>query len=208
MAEHRQKDGLNGHPSSGSTAEPVAAPYPNSSTSTDPSRQLKVPNEPPPPPTFGLPSTTAFGSLSPPSRSFPDSPSTELPPIQPRDRSASSSTHSLPSLASLTGGQPLPPVSQQHQQQQASSYSIPPPRPANHWPSLNPLTAYYTPSHALPPEPPKRQESRTEFVFRGRSERRSTSVSLEDPDVRMAAEALGDLRAGTSYTCFTSKIAA
>jgi hypothetical protein len=29
---------------------------------------------------------------------------------------------------------------------------------------------------------------------------RSSSVSLDDPDVRLAAEALGDLRAGMSYS--------
>ncbi|CAK7268978.1 transcriptional regulator opi1 [Sporothrix epigloea] len=78
---------------------------------------------------------------------------------------------------------------------------------ANHWPSLNPLTAYYTPGHAQASavESPLRMDvdSSSNSNSTGpagatspdRFGVRASSVSLEDPDVRMAAEALGDLRA-------------
>ncbi|KAM7199480.1 Transcription factor Opi1 domain containing protein [Naviculisporaceae sp. PSN 640] len=99
-------------------------------------------------------------------------PSTELPPIQSHsDKFASASNNTtLPSLSSVTGGPP-PPLPPMHQRQ---------PEPIKHWPSLNPLTAFYAPSHV---EPPKTVQPR------------AGSVNLDDPDVRAAAEALGELRA-------------
>jgi transcriptional repressor OPI1 len=120
------------------------------------------------------------------SRSFPDAPTTELPPIQPqRDSISSASNHTLPSLSSVTSG--LKPSTE--------------PGPPTHWPSLNPYTTFYTPSYAQPTETPPPRHSGAEMSAASPdrfSERRSGSVSLDDPDVRMAAEALGDLRAGTS----------
>lgn len=112
--------------------------------------------------------------------SFPDAPTTELAPIQTqRERSESASAQSLPSLASLT--QSLPATSEPQ---------------VTHWPSLNPLTAFYTPSYAKTPEAPARQDVEMSSASSDRGyDRRSASVSLDDPDVRMAAEALGDLRA-------------
>lgn len=108
----------------------------------------------------------------PVSRPFPAVPSTELPPIQPQhERSASASSQTLPSLSSVTGG----------------LQATPEPKAVSHWPSLNPFTTYYTPSYAQSTEMPASPERS--------HDRRSTSVSLDDPDVRMAAEALGDLRA-------------
>ncbi len=81
--------------------------------------------------------------------------------------------------------------------------------PANHWPSLNPLTAYYTPGHIQSAESPMRMDVDSSSTSTGPVgtvspdryiDGRASSVSLDDPDVRMAAEALGDLRAGT-YAC-------
>lgn len=54
---------------------------------------------------------------------------------------------------------------------------------------MNPLTTFYTPSHVQASDSPQRMD-----VDVG-SNGRASSVSLDDPDVRMAAEALGDLRA-------------
>ncbi|OTA90036.1 hypothetical protein M434DRAFT_23137 [Hypoxylon sp. CO27-5] len=72
------------------------------------------------------------------------------------------------------------------------AYSPPAPPSLTHWPSLNPLTAYYTPSHVQNAESPMRMDVDTSSSS-GLSA--PSSVSLDDPDVRMAAEALGDLRA-------------
>lgn len=116
---------------------------------------------------------------------FADTPTTELPPIQPHhERAASATNHSLPSLSSVTSGlQPKPE-----------------PRPApTQWPSLNPYTVFYSPGYAKPAEVPSRSDTDASAASPERYyDRRSGSVSLDDPDVRMAAEALGDLRAGMS----------
>ncbi|KAK3325062.1 transcription factor Opi1-domain-containing protein [Apodospora peruviana] len=110
--------------------------------------------------------------------SFPDVPKTELPPIQLHNDKSGPAWPTLPPLSSVTGGQPPPfaPIQQQR------------PEPPKHWPSLNPLTAFYQPSHAKDAE----MKAASPNYYDGR---RSGSVSLDDPDVRMAAEALGDLRA-------------
>lgn len=71
------------------------------------------------------------------------------------------------------------------------------------WPSGNPLTAYYQPgpSHLSPKgaqianglnSPTTMELDSTD----ARGRRGGSVVSIDDPDVRMAAEALGDLRAG------------
>lgn len=118
-------------------------------------------------------------------QSFPGAPTTELPPIQPQhERSASGSHHTLPSLSSVTGGIQPPPE----------------PKAANYWPSVNPLTAYYSPSYTRSADPPSRQDVEINAASPERLyDRRSASVSLDDPGVREAAEALRDLKAGTSY---------
>ncbi|KAK1750530.1 clock-controlled protein 8 [Echria macrotheca] len=108
--------------------------------------------------------------------------SPELAPIQPQhERNASGASHTLPPLSSVTSAlrpspEPAPPA----------------------WPNTNPYAAYYTPGLMPPPDTPPRAEQDTSAASPARSyERRSTSVSLDDPDVRMAAEALGNLRAGS-----------
>lgn len=131
--------------------------------------------------------------------SFPDAPKTELPPIQSKSMGSAVANSSLPSLSSVTGPQPplygaLRPAE--------TSYS-PPPSRATQWPSMNPLTTFYTPSHAQAADSPQRMDvdvsssgttsaASPDQFYDGRA----SSVSLDDPDVRMAAEALGDLRAG------------
>lgn len=123
----------------------------------------------------------------PASLSFPDAPKTELPPIQPQSDIAASANHNLPSLSSVTGPQPHLFGSPRTAE---PSYS-PEPLAATQWPSMNPLTTFYTPSHVQASDSPQRMD-----IDVG-SNGRASSVSLDDPDVRMAAEALGDLRAGT-----------
>lgn len=180
----------------------------------------------PPPPSYAqAQSQQPRGAHDPSSRlDFPAVPTTELlPPIQPASAHGDNGEHhhhALPSLSSLTGGahQPLPPQrfgapppppqpiepSQQPQQQpQRRTPPAPPPPAGGHWPSLNPFTTYYTPSHAQAADSPARMDvdvSSNSAVSAASPDRfydgRASSVSLDDPDVRMAAEALGDLRAG------------
>lgn len=170
-------------------------------------RPFKLPLYPPPP---SYAQTKDHKTLV-----FPDTPKTELPPIK-----LSIGTHNekqnntLPSLSSLRVSSPKslytspapPPAQTRPAAPPAPTYAPPPPpvRPQpTHWPSLNPLTAYYNPSHVEEVEPPMRMDvdSSSNSVESTASPEqfdkgRSSSVSLDDPDVRLAAEALGDLRAG------------
>ncbi len=147
---------------------------------------------------------------------FSDPPKTELPPIQSltaqHDQTKTNGNNynnPLPSFSTLAASSAPLYSSPQHlsPQPSAPAYSSSAPssaaNPANHWPSLNPLTAYYTPSHAQTGEPPMRMDldsSSNSGASAASPDRfldgRASSVSLDDPDVRMAAEALGDLRAG------------
>lgn len=176
-------------------------------------RPLKLPLYPAPP---------SYSQAAHPDRKsplvFPDAPKTELAPIKSAKgkQNERKEIHTLPSLSSLTVSSPkslyaspspevrtvIPP---------APTYAPPPPPPPaataqaqpTRWPSLNPLTAYYTPSHAEGSEAPLRmdEDSSSNGAASAASPEqldlgRSSSVSLDDPDVRLAAEALGDLRAG------------
>jgi hypothetical protein len=69
------------------------------------------------------------------------------------------------------------------------------------WPSSNPLTAYYQPgpSQLSPKSRPALVESPGMMDIDtpdSRGRRGGSVLSIDDPDVRLAAEALGDLRAG------------
>lgn len=134
----------------------------------------------------------------------------ELPPILPHPTHGdqtrppfSAHGQTLPSLSSLTDPTSAPrnPSFQSglpaYTASPASSAS-----PSNHWPSGNPLTAYYTPSHAHGESPMRMDIDASSTTTRSAAspdrltDLRASSVSLDDPDVRMAAEALGDLKAG------------
>lgn len=110
---------------------------------------------------------------------------TELAPIQlPHEKPPGALGPTLPPLSSLTGTQTqrhgqLPPPPE-------PSRPAPPVKATNHWPSLNPFTTYYSPSYLEPVESSPSMNSA-----------RAASVSLDDPDVRIAAEALGQMRTGT-----------
>ncbi|KAK4172990.1 transcription factor Opi1-domain-containing protein [Triangularia setosa] len=143
----------------------------------------------------------------PASRSFPDH-TAELPPIQPpHEKPAIGTAQTLPSLSSLTGAQtprlpslpaapepgysPLSTASTSTVTTAATNKAIASPSlPVNHWPSLNPFTTYYTPSHVQGPESSMGADATSSKP----SHHRATSVSLDDPGVRAAAEALGRLR--------------
>ncbi|KAI3318793.1 transcription factor Opi1-domain-containing protein [Xylariaceae sp. AK1471] len=164
-----------------------------------------------PPPSYTQTRDTAL--------SFPPPQNTELAPIKSANeknddtregnanKNNSTNNQTLPSLSSITVSSS---PSAEHYQSSSHhppepGYSPPAPPPRAHWPSLNPLTAYYNPSHVQDPEPPMRMDvdtsssSARSAVSSASPDRlqdgRASSVSLDDPDVRMAAEALGDLRA-------------
>ncbi|KAI1078649.1 transcription factor Opi1-domain-containing protein [Whalleya microplaca] len=189
---HDQKHALFPHP------EPRHAPPPSEPTAAifdRLDRPFKLPLYPPP---------SYAQTHDPAALRFPDTPKTELAPIKPTSAQLTDEknhhSNSLPSLSSLTASSstPLYPSSQPPE----PAYSPPAPPSVTHWPSLNPLTAYYTPSHAQNAESPMRMDvdsSSNSGLSAASSDRfqdgRASSVSLDDPDVRMAAEALGDLRA-------------
>jgi hypothetical protein len=127
--------------------------------------------------------------LPPLALSFPDEPTTELAPIQPRhEKSAAPPAPTLPPLSSVTGSSAHAPLPKPPEPSHPRTLAKPP----NHWPSLNPFTTYYTPSYLDP------VESSTSMGSDPGVSQRSSSVSLDDPDVRIAAEALGQMRTGAS----------
>ncbi|KAI1323704.1 transcription factor Opi1-domain-containing protein [Xylariaceae sp. FL0255] len=192
----------------------LPSPDPNVGIFDQLDRPIKLPLYPPPP------SYTQAHERSP--LVFPDPTKTELPPIIKSDpdrkdvlgihNSADTKLRTLPSLSSITAS------SQSSSPSSASTYKSPPvpaepaysppaPPTATYWPSLNPLTAYYNPSHAEDAEPPMRMDVDTSSSSGASApspdrfpDGRASSVSLDDPDVRMAAEALGDLRADFVYS--------
>jgi hypothetical protein len=65
------------------------------------------------------------------------------------------------------------------------------------WPSSNPLTAYYQPGPSkLSPTNQAMDSPNNMDMDIDRGRRGGSVLSIDDPDVRIAAEALGDLRAG------------
>lgn len=127
--------------------------------------------------------------LPPLALSFPDDRTAELPPIQPRhERSSGPAAQTLPPLSSVTGAQTHAPIPKPPEPSHSGPYTST--KPTNHWPSLNPFTTYYTPSHLDPVESSPSRGSDRDASHRGRS------VTLDDPDVRIAAEALGQMKTG------------
>lgn len=137
---------------------------------------------------------------------FPDPPSTELAPLQLNAHADHAGNNSLPSLASLTGtsapsSRRFASTSTTHDTN--TPYS-PSPSRIRSWPSGNPYSAYYAPGHGRADSPLRMDLDTASNGTRAplspdNMAVRASSVSLDDPDVRMAAEALGDLRAGEYY---------
>lgn len=118
-------------------------------------------------PSYAPPSYAHAQSHDPNLLRFPDAPTTELAPILPAAKHNDNVGHNLPSLSSVTGPPPPrfappppppPPPSAQsleakHRRQKPQPQQPPPALtrastttvPLTHWPSLNPLTTYYTP---------------------------------------------------------------
>jgi hypothetical protein len=124
-------------------------------------------------------------SHDPQSLYLPSVPKTEVP-----------QTHHERTLPPLSP----PAVEKVHRPAEVVDHSYQP----THWPSSNPLSAYYQPS-ALESSPTSRSTagvgSPSTMDIDGansdsRSRRAGSVLSMDDPDVRLAAEALGDLRAG------------
>ncbi|KAF4998227.1 hypothetical protein FGRMN_3276 [Fusarium graminum] len=141
-----------------------------------------------PPPARPPPSLMSF---SPPAYSnvvlqtatkFPDVPITDLSTLPPLARIEADNDIKLPSLSSLTNEMAL--------------------EPPKAWPSLNHMPLYQSPVAFAHADSPTRMDldSTNSVVSAASPDRlvdaRAGSVSLDDPDVRLAAEALGDLRAG------------
>lgn len=135
--------------------------------------------------------------------SFPKAPSTELAPLQLNAQDNSFNNlpplASLASLASLTG--PSPASSGQFGRSSTrSDTSYSPPPGLRRWPSGNPYSAYYATGHGQSADSPARMDMDSmSSGTRGplspeNMGGRASSVSLDDPDVKMAAEALGDLK--------------
>lgn len=172
---------------------------------------------PAPPPPHQLPNGLTTASTSPPAYShthahsaasirFPDVPTTDLvlpPPNQSRllshnGHDVNSSTNTLPPLSSVTG-QSLPFRGDAMMNQSAP--------PLHQWPSLNPISPYHVspglsqPAHRIDSPTAMDLNASSNSVASAASpdrhmDGRASSVNLDDPDVRLAAEALGDLRAG------------
>ncbi|KAG7116518.1 Clock-controlled protein 8 like [Verticillium longisporum] len=161
-------------------------------------------------------------SYAPPSyQNHPQSRAELLPPILPPAAvHHDPASNKLPSLSSLTGPPPPsrnpPPIPTSRPStstsisSSATTKTAPAPQepaaPAiTHWPSMNPFTTYYTPSHVQQAvqSPAKMDVDTTSSAGNSHTgtspdrlyDARSVSVSLDDPEVRLAAEALGDLRA-------------
>ncbi|QSZ34529.1 hypothetical protein DSL72_006123 [Monilinia vaccinii-corymbosi] len=121
----------------------------------------------------------SYASHDPQTINLPSLPTADPPPIH-RERV-------LP---------PLPPLPVETKYRQESAAEIP-----FTWPSSNPLTAYYQPGPSQ--LSPKTTTGRSTDSPNGmdldlpdsRGRRGGSVLSIDDPDVRLAAEALGDLRA-------------
>lgn len=129
---------------------------------------------------------------------FPAAPSTELAPLQ--LNAQETHVNSLPSLASLTGP-PSASSSKFGRSSATSDTSYSPPSKPRGWPSGNPYSVYYTAGYGQSADSPARID--VDSMSNGtrgplspdHMGGRASSVSLDDPDVKMAAEALGDLKA-------------
>lgn len=98
----------------------------------------------------------------------------------------------LPPLASLTGGQ-APAVAAP---ERVNIFRRTPPP----WPSVNPFSAYYSaPRGQSADSPATLHMGSVNHAGRGPL---SPGVSIDDPDVKMAAEALGDLKASKPVPTF------
>lgn len=134
---------------------------------------------------------------------FPQAPSTELAPLQ--LNAQEHNVNYLPPLASLTSPSS---ASSGHgglssTTRDTSSYS-PPPRPPL-WPSGNPYSAYYNAHSGQSADSPAGADpdamciGAREPLRRENRGNQASSVSLDDPDVRVAAEALGDLKTSSKF---------
>lgn len=135
-----------------------------------------------PPPSLMAFSPPAYSNVSPNAIKFPDVPNTDLPTSLPPLARLADNDIKLPSLSSLTGEMAL--------------------EPPKAWPPLHPMPLYQSPiafGHTIDSPTRMDLDASTNSVVSAASPdglARAGSVSLDDPDVRLAAEALGDLRAG------------
>ena len=160
------------------------------SSTTDegpPSEAQAQANPPSAPPAYTSPTTSP--PLAPPT-------STSIPPLSPTNNDYE---RTIPSLSSVTGDQAIPIRSEMAQ---VSGQLAPPQWPAS---TAVPMTMSVPPpqTHKIDVAGAMDVDASSISVkgaasSDGRTEGRAGSVNLnlDDPDVRLAAEALGDLRAG------------
>ncbi|RGP81801.1 hypothetical protein FLONG3_105 [Fusarium longipes] len=137
-----------------------------------------------PPPSLMALSPPAYSNVASPNSNFPDvpaaDPSTLLPPLA---RVGADNDIKLPSISSLRSEMALEP----------RTWGPLPPMPPNHAPMTLGLQSIDSPTRM------DLDASSNSVVSAASPDRlldaRAGSVSLDDPDVRLAAEALGDLRA-------------
>lgn len=161
---------------------------------------------PPTPPSYAYSQQHALDH-DPQTLNFPNAPTTELAPLQ--LNAQDHSVNYLPSLASITSP-PKPPTGQFGRAPTRSDtcYSPHSPPAGLHWPSGNPLSAFYNTGNGQSAVCPARMDMDSmSGCTRGPLSpenigARASSVSLDDPDVKMAAEALGDLKASKSIDSF------
>lgn len=176
----------------------MLAPASHREPSTHGDDAASVLGPPPAPPplhllSFSPPAYSKSAAANATAIQFPDVPTTELPPVLPPASSHHDTDIRLPSLSSLTSA--VGP---------RDDVILNPPQ--GQWAPMNQFPAvYHTPSHSIPQtiDSPARMDidtSSNSVNSAASPDRlrdvRSTSVNLDDPDVRLAAEALGDLRAG------------
>lgn len=138
----------------------------------------------------------SYQSHDPSTLQFPDAPTTDLPPIQPASALGQENGNALPSLSSVTGCQSF--LHAPSQVADSSNTPQPPPAPSQ-WAAQGHRDSFQ-PRAAESPAKMDAETSSNSAVSAASPEYfdgRASSVSLDDPDVRLAAEALGDLRAGT-----------
>ncbi|KAH7318153.1 transcription factor Opi1-domain-containing protein [Stachybotrys elegans] len=169
---------------------------PATSSTSQSSNSVAV-NDPGPAPPLpvlhpSLHSAPTASTFSPPAYSqaasanihLPDVPTTELPLPRSRAPAQNDADNKLPALSSVASTQPL--------------------RNDQSWLVLNPMLSYRSPTQSHLPSIDSPLVMDVDSISNGPVsaaspdrflEPRASSVSLDDPDVRMAAEALGDLRA-------------
>lgn len=192
-------------PASEPTSHQAASPSRITVWTTEPAQRNDMPpsaDQGPPEAEHPHPPPPAYSAASPPTAApstaakDPDTAFRPLPLLSPNN----DHDRMLPPLSSVTGGHTLP--------IRSDMAHVVGQQPPPQWPALTPLTPHQ--GLVAPPMPAQQKpdspgtmdiDTSSNSVTSAaspdpRNQDRAGSVNLDDPDVRLAAEALGDLRAG------------